>query len=481
MQAIWATNVFEKHLPQIGMTPLPRLLAALFCDVAAFLEVERVSYSQLEADHSAIQPELRFHRSTRECDTTGLPKLYAKDHPRYFTEILRPPGVVISHDVTRDERLKDFWKGCVTPLKIASMLSVPVHRAGRLYGVIWHEHTGPKRRWTDEEVNAASSFAHFVALAVETDERQRLEKELRVSLQREQELAAMKTNFTSLVSHEFRTPLGIIVSSADILEAYSDRLRPEQRTAHLHDIRYAAQQMTSLMEEVLLLGKVDSGKMECRREPLDVADFCQRVVDEHRSTSDKCPVELKLAGVSGAAQGDTGLLRPIMGNLISNAVKYSPAGSKVAFRVRRDGGDAIFEIDDHGIGIDPADHAHLFTAFHRGANVGAIPGTGLGLAIVKRCVMAHGGAISFTSAPGQGTSFTVRLPMFVSVARSRLRKAASPGRENHDQNPRHRRPAAYAEEHRPYSGDGKLPGVHRRKRPSGAGPGSRAKTRPRHL
>ncbi len=427
MQAARAKNIFEKYLPQIGMTPLPQLLTALFGDVATFFKVERVGYSRLEAYHSALQQEVQFHRSTRKCDSTGLPKLYAKDYPGYFAELLRSPGVVISHDVTRDERLKDFWKGYFTPPKIASLLGVPVHRAGRLYGVICHEHTGPKRRWTDAEVNAAVSFAHIVALAVETDQRQRLEEELRGSLQREQELVAMKTNFTSLVSHEFRTPLGVIVSSADILEAYSDRLRPDQRTAHLHDIRYAAQQMTSLMEEVLLLGKVDSGKMECRREALDVADFCQRVVDEQRSaTNHKCPVELNLAGVSGAAEGDTGLLRPLLGNLISNAVKYSPAGRMVAFRVRREGGDAVFEIEDQGIGIDPADHAHLFTAFYRGANVGAVPGTGLGLAIVKRCVTVHGGTISFTSLPGHGTSFTVRLPLFVSVPFSSPPRSAKP-------------------------------------------------------
>lgn len=431
MQAIRAKNILEKYIPQIGITPLPKLLAALLGDVAAFFKVERVSYWRLAADRSAIQQEVQFHRSTRKCDTTGLPKLYAKDYPGYFAEIMRPPGVVICHDVMRDERSKDFRY--FKPLKITSRLDVPVQRAGQLYGVICHEHTGPKRCWTDEEVNAALSFAHIVALAVETDQRQRLEKELRGSLQREHELVAMKTNFTSLVSHEFRTPLGVIVSSADILEAYADRLRPEQRTGHLRDIRYAAQQMTALMEEVLLLGKVDSGKMECRREALDVAKFCQRVVEEQLSaTNHKCPVELKLTGVSGAAQGDTGLLRPIIGNLISNAVKYSPAGRKVTFRVWREGDVAVFEIEDRGIGVDPADHAHLFTAFHRGANVGHVPGTGLGLAIVKRCVTVHGGTISFQSAPGAGTTFTVRLKLFTAKTtkqnhrREKAQKAQKP-------------------------------------------------------
>src|SRR5271156_2674311 len=100
MQANGFKIIIEKYLPQIGMTPLPQLLAALFGEVAAFFKVERVGYSRLEADHSAIQQEVQFHLSTRKCDTTGLPKLYAKDYPGFFAEILRPPGVVISHDVT---------------------------------------------------------------------------------------------------------------------------------------------------------------------------------------------------------------------------------------------------------------------------------------------------------------------------------------------------------------------------------------------
>src|SRR6478609_514946 len=413
MQASQAQAIFEKFIPQIGAKPVADLIAALFGDVAALLQVERVGYARMESDRSAIQQEAQFYLSTRRCETKDLPRLQARDYPGYFKALATAPGVEVADDVMRDERLKEFREGYFKPLKIVSMLDVPVHRAGQVFGVICHEQVGAKRRWTAEEIAAASSFAHIVALAVETDERQKAEAALRQALEREKEMVELKTNFVSLVSHEFRTPLGVIVSSADILENYFDRMQPGQRAGHLQDIRHSAQQMSGLMEEVLLLGKVESGRMECRREPLALADFCQRIVDEQLSvTNRKCPIQLELKDVEAEAEGDEALLRHILNNLLSNAVKYSPAGQSVRLRVRREGVLAVFEIEDRGIGIEAADQKHLFTAFQRGKDVGAIPGTGLGLVIVKRCVDLHGGMLNLDSRVNVGTRFTVRVALF---------------------------------------------------------------------
>jgi signal transduction histidine kinase len=405
--------IFERFIPQIGVKPLPELLAALFADVAKTLRVERVGYSRMEADYQAVQQEVQFELSQQRCQTRNLPRLLAKDYPGYFAALSTPPGIVIADDVMADERLKEFREGYFKPLKITSMLDVPVHRAGQLFGVICHEQVGPKRKWTEAEVTAACSFAQVVALAVETDERQKAEAALRQAWEREKEMVELKTNFVSLVSHEFRTPLGVIVSAADILENYFDRMSPEQRRGHLQDIRYSAQQMSGLMEEVLLLGKVESGRMVCRREPIQLEELCQRVVDEQLSvTNRKCPIQLEFNELSAPAEGDEGLLRHILGNLISNAVKYSPDGQAVKLKVTRDGTFAVFDIMDRGIGIEAEDQKRLFTAFQRGRNVGSTPGTGLGLVIVKRCVDLHGGALTFTSQPKQGTTFTVRIPLF---------------------------------------------------------------------
>src|SRR5262249_20362227 len=125
----------------------------------------------------------------------------------------------------------------------------------------------------------------------------------------------------------------------------------------------------------------------------------------------KCPIELDCE-IDAEAEGDEALLRHILNNLISNAVKYSAEGSPVRLRVRRDGAIAIFEVKDNGIGIEPADQKLLFTAFQRGKNVGTIPGIGLGLVIVKRCADLHGGLLNLESEPNKGSRFIFRVSLF---------------------------------------------------------------------
>jgi PAS domain S-box-containing protein len=251
------------------------------------------------------------------------------------------------------------------------------------------------------------------AVINDISERKRAEAELLRALAHEKELAALKTNFVSTVSHEFRTPLGIIMSSAQILDSYFERLEPDERKSHLASIQKSVRQMASLMEEVLLLGQVEAGKMEFKPLPLDLAKFCRRMVDEvHSATNRHCPVVLTAEDLPASAMADERLLRHILTNLLSNAVKYSEPEGTVQMSVRRDEADAIFEIVDQGIGIPEADLGWLFQAFHRGRNVGHRPGTGLGLVIVKRCVELHGGSIRLNSTPGCGTTVVVRIPVF---------------------------------------------------------------------
>jgi PAS domain S-box-containing protein len=243
--------------------------------------------------------------------------------------------------------------------------------------------------------------------------RKKAEAELLRALEQEKELNELKSNFVSVVSHEFRTPLGVIMSAADILENYFDRLKPEQRAGHLQDVAYAARQMAGLMEEVLLLGRVEAGRMEFKPEPIDLGAFCRRLVDEQLSASSrKCPITLALPRKLATAWCDEGLLRHIFTNLLGNAIKYSAAGSPVNFSLSEANRDAVFCISDKGIGIPEADHKRLFETFHRAQNVGEVPGTGLGLAIVKRCVDLHEGIIEVMSKAGLGTTFTVRLKLF---------------------------------------------------------------------
>lgn len=250
------------------------------------------------------------------------------------------------------------------------------------------------------------------AVVTDITARKKAEEEMKRALEHERELNQLKSNFVSMVSHEFRTPLGIIQSSAEILRDYLDQLAPDERREQLLSITKNSRRMAGLMEDVLLLGRLDSGKMEFNPRPLDLAALCRRLVDELASISDgRCPIEFSTSGLPAEACADERLLRHILLNLLSNAVKYSPPGKAVIFRAAGGEGELVFSVQDQGIGIPAEELPALFDAFRRGSNVGQTPGTGLGLVIVKQSVKLHGGDIAIDSRVGGGTTFTVTIPL----------------------------------------------------------------------
>jgi signal transduction histidine kinase len=171
--------------------------------------------------------------------------------------------------------------------------------------------------------------------------------------------------------------------------------------------------MAGMMEEILVLSRLDAGGLDYEPTALDISRFCRRIVDEVVATTHRrCDIELTLGVIPSEAQADERLLGHIFTNLLSNAVKYSEPGATVSFAVERDGQDAVCLVRDKGIGISEEDQQQLFKAFHRGSNVGTRPGTGLGLMLVKRCADLHGGKVQVTSKTGEGTTVVVRLPLF---------------------------------------------------------------------
>jgi PAS domain S-box-containing protein len=254
---------------------------------------------------------------------------------------------------------------------------------------------------------------HMLSMAMDITQRKRAEEELLKTLETEKELSQLKTNFVSMVSHEFRTPLGIIQSSAELLRGFYERMQPDEREEHLESIGRNIRRMAGMMEGVLVLSRLESGKLEYQPRTIDLTGFCRRVVDEvHSATNRRCLIELALNALPCEAQADEGLLGHIFTNLLSNAVKYSAPGKKVYFTVERCGHDAVCTVRDQGIGISEIDQQQLFKAFHRGGNVGSRPGTGLGLLLVKRCADLHCGNVHVNSTIGEGTTVTVKLPVF---------------------------------------------------------------------
>ncbi len=262
------------------------------------------------------------------------------------------------------------------------------------------------------------------------------EEEIRAALAKERELSELRSRFVSMTSHEFRTPLSSILSSAELIQHYSHKLTESKKVGYLQRIQSSVHHMTQLLDDVLIVGKAEAGKLDFKPAPLALSQLCCDLVEEMQlidgnqhiikfsqtgDNQEKGEVETKESGkfpflttshsLSTLPCLDEKLLRQILSNLLSNALKYSPLGSTVNFKLAIADGNAIFQIEDTGIGIPPEDRQHLFDSFHRAKNVGDISGTGLGLAIVKKCVDLHRGYIDVKSQVGVGTTFTVTLPL----------------------------------------------------------------------
>ena len=247
---------------------------------------------------------------------------------------------------------------------------------------------------------------------LDISERRRAEGATRAALDKQRQLNELKARFVSMASHEFRTPLAAIYSSAELLRRYGDRLPATERREILDSITAGVHRMTRLLDDVLLFGRADAGRLEFAPRRLDLRALCAGLVEDLRRGGGRAAQDVELDWQAGAESAclDEQLLRHVLGNLLSNAVKYSPDGGRVRLAVRRDSEALCFEVTDQGIGIPPDDLPRLFDVFHRGSNVGAIDGTGLGLAIVRLAVERHGGRIEVGSEPGRGSRFTVTLP-----------------------------------------------------------------------
>lgn len=246
------------------------------------------------------------------------------------------------------------------------------------------------------------------------------ESAIQSALDKEKEIHELKSRFVAVVSHEFRNPLNAILFSTELLQRYGDQLSDDKRTTYLQRIQLSVRRMNQLLNDVLLVGETEAGKLQYKPKPIDLVKFCQDIIEEEKlSQTSTCSItftyedtRLEWSNLDSSLPClDEKLVRHILTNLLSNAVKYSPQGRNISLELICTERNATFRVQDQGIGIPEVDQGQLFNSFHRASNVHAIPGTGLGLSIVKQCVDLHGGRIEVVSDIEKGTTFTVTLPL----------------------------------------------------------------------
>jgi PAS domain S-box-containing protein len=244
---------------------------------------------------------------------------------------------------------------------------------------------------------------------------QKLEKtknELDNSLKREQELNSMKTKFISIASHEFRTPLSTIMSSLSLMEKYNELNQLEKRNKHNDRIKKSIKNLTDILNDILSVNKIEEGKVIVNPESFDIQSFVNDLIQDLQGLLKQG----QLINFSGSETHQTmvfqdpKLLRHILINLLTNAIKFSAEESPIEINLRLEPNDIYLEIKDYGLGIPKADHDKLFTRFFRSSNVENIQGTGLGLSIVLQYVNYLKGTIKFSSELGKGSIFNVNLP-----------------------------------------------------------------------
>jgi signal transduction histidine kinase len=302
--------------------------------------------------------------------------------------------------------------------KIHSLIVVPIIVQGRILGVLGTSIAHPGRQFTQADLRLALALADRAALPIEnarlyTQER-RLRQELEDLNEKVQEANRLKTEFVTVVTHELRSPLTSIAGYLDLLLEEEGREGAEAREAYLQIVKRNADRLLELINDLLDLARLEAGKLELKRVPLDLEGLIQEVSGALRPQieSKGQHLHLDLAVSLPVVTGDPERLTQILLNLVSNAHKYTPQGGSITVATRAEHVGVCIAVQDTGIGLSSEEQQQLFTKFFRAQHPLAqeAGGTGLGLAIARALAELHGGTLTVVSAPGQGSTFNVTLP-----------------------------------------------------------------------
>jgi two-component system sensor histidine kinase KdpD len=258
-----------------------------------------------------------------------------------------------------------------------------------------------------EQRHLLETFASQIGLALERSRLAELAEAARVAAEREN----LRNTLLASISHDLRTPLAAMAGAASTLAAHAGTLGEDTRAALARSIESKAREMSELVSKVLDLMRFDSGDMALRREWETVDDLAGAALRQGEERLREHPVEVRLPADLPSVFVDATLVVQVFSNLLDNAAKYTPAGTRIGIRAEETEGMVRVIVDDDGPGLPNGGAARLFDKFQRGSKEGTIVGVGLGLAICRAIVEAHGGTIAANTKPGGGARFAFTLPM----------------------------------------------------------------------
>ncbi|SEW39537.1 PAS/PAC sensor signal transduction histidine kinase [Chitinophaga sp. YR573] len=261
----------------------------------------------------------------------------------------------------------------------------------------------------EEKVEERTSSLNQIVLQLEEQMREIEEKdqELLIALDKEKQLNELKSRFVTLASHEFRTPLSAILSSTFLISKYAQSGDLQQQEKHLKKISASVNLLTDILNDFLSVGKIEEGRVEVRYVVFDICKYLSNIIEEMNNLVKHKQIVTYMHEGEAEIELDPSLLRHIITNLISNAIKFSPEESSILISTKYENGLLTLKVKDHGMGIPAEDQPQLFERFFRAANVSYIQGTGLGLHIIGKYVELMAGTITVESELGKGTTFII--------------------------------------------------------------------------
>ncbi len=241
-------------------------------------------------------------------------------------------------------------------------------------------------------------------------ELEKTKKDLHNSLKKEKELNELKSRFVSMASHEFRTPLTTMMSSLSLVTKYGEQNDVQSQSKHVHKIKASINNLTDILNDFLSVSKLEEGKIENMPEEINVNQYVPDIISEMKPMAVKGQNITHIHNGSERVLVDKRILKNVLFNLISNAIKFSPEGGSIEIDSQASNSSFRLSVKDHGIGISKEDQKHLFERFFRGHNATHIQGTGLGLNIVARYAELMNGSVNVESEENKGTTFTIIIP-----------------------------------------------------------------------